>query len=274
LADHIWIAERCGANTCASSTLAPILEFDRDGKLLNSFAAGLMAWPHGMSVDAHGNIWVADGRAENGKGQTVFKFDQQGRLLLTLGRPGVSGSDFGLLNRPSDVTVARDGSIFVADGHGVDSNDRIVKFNSRGEFIQAWGSHGSERGQFNTIHAIVVDAQDRLLVADRDNNRVQVFDQSGKWLTEWRQFAAPTGLVMGNNGLLYVAAAQPEASANQGIFVASATDGAVLAFIPGMPTADGKGLASSEDIAVDSRGNLYGARGAGPMLYRNNSAQE
>lgn len=268
--DHIWVAERCGANSCAGSALAPLLEFDRDGRLLNSYGASLMAWPHGMSVDHQGNIWVTDGRAENGKGQQLYKFSAQGKLLLTLGKAGVGGDADGLFNRPSDVIVARDGTIFVADGHGADSNDRIVKLDRQGRFIKAWGSHGTGPGQFNTIHAIVIDEQNRLLVADRDNNRIQLFDQQGRWLAEWRQFAAPTGLAMGRHGMLYVAAAQPEAPANQGIFVVSAQDGRIVNFIPGTPAADGKGLSSAEDIAVDSQGHLYGARGNGPVKYQKN----
>src|SRR5260370_32656529 len=87
---HIWVAERCGANTCAGSNLPPILEFDPSGKLLKSFGEGMFLFPHGLTVDTDGNIWVTDGQGANGKGQQVFKFSPDGKVLMTLGMAGNS----------------------------------------------------------------------------------------------------------------------------------------------------------------------------------------
>jgi streptogramin lyase len=116
--DHIWVAERCGANSCADSSLAPILEFDPSGRLLRSFGAGLFVFPHGIGVDKEGNVWVTDGQGKDGKGNQVFKFSPDGRILMTLGKPGVTGDGLDTFNQPSDVAVAPNGDIFVADEHG------------------------------------------------------------------------------------------------------------------------------------------------------------
>ena len=174
--DHIWVAERCGANSCADSSLAPILEFDPSGQLLRSFGAGLFVFPHGIGVDKEGNVWVTDGQGKDGKGHQVFKFSPDGRILMTLGKAGVTGDGPDTFNQPSDVAVAPNGDIFVADGHGRDSNARIVKFSKDGRFIKAWGKKGIAPGEFDTPHGLAFDSKGRLFVADRNNNRIQIFD--------------------------------------------------------------------------------------------------
>lgn len=262
--DHIWIADRCGANSCATSDLNPVMEFDTDGNMLKSFGAGLLSWPHGIYADTDGNIWVADGRSEAGKGHQVIKFDTDGNVLMRLGQPGVPGDEPGLLNTPSDIVIADDGTIFVADGHGADSNDRVVKYASDGTFLMAWGGPGSEQGQFKTIHSISIDEDGQVLVADRDNGRVQIFDQNGNYITEWSGLG-PMGLGMGADGVVYVAGSDPEQEGVQGIWVVRTEDGAIQNFIPGTPNPNGEGLLGAEDIAVDSKGNLYGAKRGGPI---------
>src|SRR5262245_41623539 len=118
----IWVAERCGANNCGDSNLAVLLKFDADGKLVKSFAGGLFVFPHGIHVDPEGNVWVTDARGKEGKGHQVIKFSPDGKQLLTLGKAGVTGNDNETFNQPSDVAVASNGDIFVADGHEENSN--------------------------------------------------------------------------------------------------------------------------------------------------------
>lgn len=255
--DHVWLADRCEAKGCAESTLAPIFEFDASGKFVKSFGAGLFVAPHGMHIDAQDNIWVADFRSATGKGLQVFKFNRDGKLLLTLGQPGVAGKANDVFSAPSDVAVAPNGDIFVADGHGANSNERIVKFSKDGKFIAAWGTSGDGAGEFSTMHALVVDKQGRLLVGDRGNQRIQLFDQNGKYITEWKQFGAPSGLAI-HDDTLYISGSQPGAPDVQGIWIARATDGMALGFIPGDAAATGSGASAPEDIAVDAKGNLFG----------------
>jgi len=134
----LWVFDRCGGKTCAGSAIEPIQKFDATGRLVVSFGSGLINWPHGLFAAPDGSVWVTDGQAGNGKGETVLKFSPDGRVLMTLGKPGVAGAGNDELNGPSDVLVAPNGDIFVADGHGEKTNDRIVKYSKDGKFIKAW----------------------------------------------------------------------------------------------------------------------------------------
>jgi sugar lactone lactonase YvrE len=260
----IWVGERCGANTCAGSSLAPILLFDESGRLTKSFGAGVIVWPHGIHVDRSGNVWVTDARARDGKGHQVFKFSPDGKLLLTLGKAGVSGEGPDVFNQPSDVVVAASGDVFVADGHDENSNARIVKFSKDGKFIKTWGKRGSAAGEFDTPHGLALDSRGRLFVADRGNNRIQIFDQEGKFLEEWKQFSRPSGIYIDRNDALYVADSESNSKTNpgwkRGIRIGSAKDGKVTAFIPD-PEPDPEKVVTSaaEGVAADARGNVYGA---------------
>ncbi len=259
--DHIWVAERCGANSCAGSTLAPILEFDSSGKLLKSFGAGMFIFPHGLYVDKENNVWVTDGQGKDGKGQQVFKFSPDGKVLMTLGKAGVAGDGPDTFNQPSAVIVAPDGNIFVADGHGPNSNARIVKFTKDGKFIKAWGTKGSGPGEFNVPHCLAFDSKGRLFACDRANNRIQIFDQDGKFLDQWAQFSRPSGIFIDKHDMIYVV--DSESNANhpgwkRGMRIGSAKDGTVMAFIPD-PEQNPQGTSAAEGVAVDSKGTLYGA---------------
>ena len=187
---HIWVAERCGANSCADSPLAPVLEFDAAGKLLKSFGAGVLLFPHCLVVDRDGNIWATDGR-----GHQIVKFNPDGKVLLTLGKKGVPGDGPDTFNQPSAVAIAPNGEIFVADGHGGNSNARVVKFSKDGAFVKTWGKKGTAPGEFDTPHCLAFDSTGRLFVGDRANNRIQIFDQDGKFLDQWAQFSRPSGQI-------------------------------------------------------------------------------
>lgn len=261
---NIWVAERCGANSCAGSNLAPILEFSPSGKLLTSFGAGMFVFPHGITVDKDGNVWVTDGQGANGKGQQVFKFSPKGQVLMTLGKAGVAGDSEDTFNQPSAVAIAANGDIFVADGHGGNSNARIVKFSKDGKFILTWGKKGSAPGEFNIPHALAFDSSGRLFVADRGNNRIQIFDQQGKFIDQWKQFSRPSGIFIDKHDVIYVADSEsgsvaPDHSAwTRGIRIGSAKDGSVTAFIPD-PVEHATTTSAAEGVAADANGVIYGA---------------
>jgi hypothetical protein len=271
---HIWVAERCGANSCAGSNLPPILEFDPSGKLLKSFGAGMFIFPHGFHVDRDGNVWVTDAQASKAKakGHQVIKFSPTGTVLLTLGKPGVAGAGTDELNSPSDVAVAPNGDIFVADGHDSGSNMRIVKFTKDGKFIKTWGKPGSGPGEFNAPHSLTFYSRGRLFVADRANNRIQIFDQDGTLLDEWKQFSRISGIFIDRNDVLYAADSESNTKRNpgwkRGIRVGSARDGSVTAFIPDPePNPDGSATSGAEGVTADAQGNIFGAE-VGPRMVK------
>lgn len=266
---HLWVAERCGANDCARSDLDPILKFRLDGTLVASFGRGMMVQPHGLHVDQAGAVWVTDslgpdGRdpAREGKGHVVMKFSPDGDLLLTLGTPGVGAAGRDTLDQPCDVVTAADGTIFVADGHGGQAADagphttaRVVKFASDGAYIGEWGSHGSGPGQFRTPHAIDLDSRGRVVVADRGNDRLQVFDTGGEFIEEFYQYSRPSGLHIAADDTVYVADSASSRNGQHsgweyGIRIGNLRDGSLTAFIDG---------SNPEGVAVAPDGTVYGA---------------
>jgi streptogramin lyase len=260
----IWVAERCGANSCAGSALAPIVKFDAAGKAVTSFGAGLFVFPHGIYVDDDDNVWVTDAQGKDGKGHQVFKFGPDGKILLTLGKAGVAGAGDDTFNAPSDVVVGANGDIFVADGHGGDTNARIVKFTKDGKFIKTWGEKGSAPGEFDIPHALAIDSRGRLFVGDRNNNRIEIFDQDGKFLDQRTQFSRPSGIFIDKADNIYVADSESGSVAKnhdgwkRGIRVGSAKDGSVTAFIPD-PVEIATTTSAAEGVAADAKGNIYGA---------------
>jgi DNA-binding beta-propeller fold protein YncE len=193
-------------------------------------------------------------------------------VLMKLGKAGMPGDAPGYFNRPTGVAIARNGDIFVADGHGGDSNARVVKFSKTGKFMLAWGSKGSAAGEFDVPHAIAVDSHERVYVADRSNNRIQVFDANGKFLADWRQFGRPSGVYVDAKDVIYVADSQtvdkagctPDPGCRHGIRIGNAADGTVKYFIP-RPAGD---LVGPEVVAVDAQGTVYGASNEGKRVDR------
>ena len=286
----VWVGERCGANSCLGSDLPVVLKFDASGNLVKSFGASLMIFPHGMHVDKDGNIWVTDGqdnlpRRPRGAapdsplppmpakviGHQVFKFSPDGKVLLTLGKAGGNQpgqpEDPASFFQPNDVITNAAGEIFVAEGHG-GANARISKFTKDGKFIKAWGKKGSAPGEMEQPHALAWDSKGRLFVADRSNNRIQIFDQEGKLLdTGWEQYSRLSGIWIDKNDILYGADSEsgsvspPHGDWKRGIRIGdikAGRDGKIMVFIPD-PTEKPPSTSSAEGIAVDAAGNIYGA---------------
>jgi len=258
----LWVFDRCGGQTCENSNIDPLTKYDASGRVVTTLGAKMFVRPHGITVDTDGNVWLADGvgiapkDGKPGKGHVVMKVSPEGKVLMTLGTPGVTGEDATHFNAPSDILIAPNGDIFIADGHGAKTNARIAKFDKSGKFIKAWGKEGKGQSEFDEPHGLAMDSQGRLFVADRANNRIQIFDQDGKFLAEWRQFGRPSGIAIDKNDVLYVADSQSNEKENpgfkQGIRIGSAKDGKVTAFIP-----ETKDFDSEEATAFDEAGNVY-----------------
>ncbi|MFN8059948.1 MAG: peptidyl-alpha-hydroxyglycine alpha-amidating lyase family protein [Vicinamibacterales bacterium] len=282
----IWVAERCGQNSCLGSDLPVVLKFDATGRLAKSFGGGLMIFPHGIYVDKDGNVWVTDGqdnlpRRPRGApadapmppapakvmGHQVFKFSSDGKLLMTLGKPGGNQpdkpADKDSFFQPNDVITNDAGEIFVAEGHG-GTNARIVKFTKDGKFIKEWGTFGSGPNDMDQPHALAFDSKGRLFVGDRSNNRIKIFDQDGKLLDTWTQFSRPSGIFIDKKDNIYVADSESESVSKnhdgwkRGIRVGNVKDGKVVAFIPD-PTEKATNTSAAEGVAADPAGNIYGA---------------
>jgi sugar lactone lactonase YvrE len=286
----VWVAERCGANSCAGSDLPVVLKFDASGRLVRSFGAGMFVFPHGIHVDREGNVWVTDARAATpqelekfpgakARGHAAVKFSPDGNVMMTLGTPGVAGDPPNALNEPCDVVTAPNGDIFVADGHSGQNRDappdtvaRIVKYSKDGKFIKAWGKLGSGPGEFKTPHGLALDSRGRLFVADRGNIRLQIFDQEGTFLEEWKQFSRLSGIYIDRNDVLYGADSESSSRSNpgwrRGIRIGSAKDGRVQFFIPDpVVDPDASSTSGAEGVAVDEAGNVYAAE-VGPRTLR------
>jgi len=220
----------------------PIVELDPSGKVLKMWGEGMFVWPHGFRIDKDGFLWITDGRARDGKGSQIFKISPDGKVVLTLGTKGVAGESPTAFNGPADVAFNANGDIFVADGH---VNNRVVKFKKDGTFVKAWGKKGTGPGEFSVPHAIAIDSRGRLFVADRGNRRIQIFDQEGQFLEEWKQFGRPSGLLITPDDMLYVADVEDK----KGISFGSVKDGVVRGVIEGtLP----------ESVAIDRAGSVYG----------------
>jgi hypothetical protein len=288
---HIWAGDRCGANSCAGSSVNPIVKLDPAGKPVQQFGAGLILWPHGMHVDRQGNVWVVDARSASadelkkfpdaaGKGHSVIKFSPQGKVLMTLGTPGTAGDPPTHFTEPSDVITAADGSIFVAEAHNAQFLDaegpgaigRISKFSADGKFIKSWGSFGMGAGQFRGPHALAMDSKGRLFVADRGNRRIQIFDQDGKHLHTWYQFSRISGLYIDANDTLYAIDSESDDNYNpgwrKGLRVGSARTGEVWYFVPEHVSRQASGMGGTgsmgEGVTVDAQGNVYAGE-VGPI---------
>jgi DNA-binding beta-propeller fold protein YncE len=171
----------------------PVLVFDRDGKFLRTWGDDQLKTPHGLRIDRDQNVWLTD----IGNHQ-VLKFDPDGKLLLSLGKKGEAGDASDRFDRPTDVAVAPAGDFYVSDGYG---NSRVLHFSKEGKLLKQWGKKGTGEGEFDLPHAVTLDAKGRVIVADRENNRIQVFDADGKFLAAWKESGSPFGLFLAGDRL-------------------------------------------------------------------------
>ena len=233
-----------------SRSAPPFLEFDPQGQFVRGFGADdLLRRAHGMAIDASGNMWVTD-VADH----VVMKLDKDANVLMTIGTRGAAGewsqaAGALLLNEPNDVALDSRGNIYVAQGHGGDM-PRVLKFSPTGEFITQWGSRGYGPGQFVAAHAIEIDADDVLYVADRENMRIQRFDTDGNLLREWKFDAMVCALFLHNDGFMYIT------TGFDGEFAKVDMDGNVLGAIGSPGTGNGQ-FGEAHALTMDAAGNAY-----------------
>ena len=300
----VWVAERCGANSCLDpqtreiKKMDVVFKFDPDGNVLKSFGSGMFVAPHGIYVDKDDNVWVTDyqdnappppggrgaaARVEPGSedprpgatvGNQVYKFSPDGKLLLTIGKAGGAAVP-DCCYQPNDVIVAPNGDIFVSEGHG-SGKDVVFKFDKTGKPIKHWGEYGTGPGQFDQPHSLAFDGKGRLYIADRNNNRVQIFDQDGNYISEVHQWSRPSGIFIDiKHNMLCSADSESESVSlnhngwHRGLRCGSLKDGKIAFYIPDPNTktraADNyNGTSAAEGVAVDAQGNIYGAE-VGPQ---------
>ena len=227
--------------------LNPLMEFDQEGNFIRSLADGLIKKAHGLRIDKGDNIWITDVETH-----LVIKFSPEGKVKMVLGHQGTAGEwsekhKLVLFNKPTDVAFNVRGDIFVADGYG---NSRVVRLNKNGEFTLSWGKSGRGEAEFNIPHSIAIDKKGLVYVVDRENKRLQIFDQDGNFKKMWTNVGAPYGLFL---------------TPAQDMFVADGLNGHIYKLnldgeILGQFGTPGKGLGQfnlAHFLAVDSAESVY-----------------
>ena len=225
-----------------------LMVLNGDGQMVENWKQwnDLISIPHSLMFDPYDkerHLWVVDRT-----GQQILKFTNDGKkLVMTVGEKGVSGTDQKHFNEPAGMTFLPDGSFYIADGY---KNGRIIKFDKNGKFQMEWGTKGSGPGQFNLVHAVTVDAQHRVYTADRVNNRIQIFDESGKLVDIWPNVRSATRVVATQDGAIWVAAA------GYNRFAKFDTKGQLL-YHWGMLGAEPGQIDNPHQWGVDQAGNFY-----------------
>lgn len=191
--------DRAGNMIVLTRSKEAFYEFDASGAFLRSYGGNMFTRAHGIKVDAEGNIWATDVG-----GHAVYKVDRTGKLLLTLGTKGEAGewneaAGSRKLNQPTDVAIAANGDLFVSQGHtpGANGDARVLKFDKDGKFLTQWGGKGNEPGKFQVAHGLAIDPQGNLWVADRENQRIQVFTPAGGFVREMKFAGLPCSIAIG-----------------------------------------------------------------------------
>lgn len=237
-----------------------ITEFDADGKFIRSFGEGFIR-PHGLALDREGNIWATDGTR-----QVVVKFSPEGQVLLTLGTMGEAGewneaTGSHRFNQPNGLTFGRDGNIFVVQGHTEGKGDpRVLKFDKGGHFIKSWGGIGTEPGRFLVGHGIAVDHKGLLWVADRENQRIQVFDQDGTFVKEMKIGGLPCNVSIGERYVYLV-------DGHAGQLLRLDLDGKVLAAVGKKGNGLGE-FGEAHSVAVSPKGEIWIADTVGSRVHK------
>lgn len=235
--DNVYIFNR-GAH--------PLIKLDKSGKFLAEYKEVPVLSSHGVRIDQEGNIWLADV-----KGHSILQFSPTFRLKMQIGNPGKSPGDNSTpyaFNQPTGVSFAANGDFYVSDGYG---NSRVVKYSKAGDFIAQWGRKGNGDGEFDLVHDVAVDAKGNVYVADRTNQRVQVFDGAGKFVTKWTGLGSPWGLIYeARENVLYMCD-----GVNNRVLKLN-LDGQILGELGSFGKAPGK-FDFAHNIAVDSEGSIY-----------------
>jgi DNA-binding beta-propeller fold protein YncE len=235
--DYVWVFNR-GPH--------PVIQFDKSGKFINAWKEVPITSAHGLGVDPDGNIWLIDV-----KGHAVMKFNRAGRIQMVITnagkQPGNNDTPYAF-NEPTGIAFTPRGDFYVSDGY---VNSRVIQFNKSGEYIRHWGAKGQADGQFNLVHDVAVDSQGRVYVADRTNERVQVFDASGKFLAKWTHAGAPWGLAYSDKEkAIYMA------DGKNNRVVKLNLEGQILGTLGSFGKAPGH-FDFAHHIAVDSDGSIY-----------------
>jgi sugar lactone lactonase YvrE len=237
--DRIYVFQR--------SPTAEILILDRAGNFISRWGDGSFGLPHGIWTNDRDELFITDTKLH-----TITHWTNDGKLLRTWGTPGVPGAQDVPFNRPTKAFVAADGEMYVSDGYG---HQRVHRYDRSGDVIHSWGSKGTGPGQFALPHDVWIDERNRVLICDRENRRVQIFDRAGNFVSEWANVQNPMQIYIRDN-LIYMAHAYAEISIRT-------LDGEVLAKWPyesNVPVANER---SPHSIWVDSQGDIYVAEVTG-----------
>lgn len=227
----------------------PVVVFERDGTYLGAWGTGEVRDPHGLKIV--GDIVYTTDRSES----VAKSFTLDGEPLLELGQRGVhsdtgcTGAPWlapraaGPFNHPTEMIAHPNGDIYVTDGY---RNARVHRFTRDGKLVTSWGAPGKAPGQFHLPHSIAIDAEGRLLVADRANRRIQIFTPDGDVLGEWTAMGGPNDITRCVDDTFVIA--EQEADGNPAYVTVRDANGTVLARMPSRHV---------HGVGVDSRGDIY-----------------